>query len=261
VEQLTAMTASDNLDQTGHATKLKPQGTSNSDDSVVQHPSFSRFPMPTYSRDISPTTALTKPATLPGEPLPFEKTAATKPQPPAPARWLRALPMVAVFLAGLVGLTRLAVHTLDPRPNAIGPSVHGDVVSLAIVAVWVPHTMIDFAMDTQSWKNIQDYGDLKAVLDARELKNLWYVLVFRFNRADGFFEDAVHIRRPYHEPTVSIATLQNTLTLLIGSRPHYRNEDWSTTTIRVIPDNLCDDFPRDAVYTLLSNPNRFDESQ
>jgi len=170
------------------------------------------------------------------------------------ALWGEKVVMGTLVVAALMGLAGLSSRVVQPdrqdeendRPGG------GIVVRSEVLRLWLPEPLIVLAKRQSRAPVLRDHGELQRFLELDHQEDLWFALTIRGHQANGGFADITFIRRPYADSEY-FPELLNVLAVAAGNPPDYPTVDlldFSTASVHVIPTELCNHDPREAIADL-----------
>jgi hypothetical protein len=147
--------------------------------------------------------------------------------------------LLAIAVAGAVGLVRLASHLTTP-----GPEPDGALVRFEVVSLWIHPALVDLARNPSESAACGSIEGFRRYAEEKGLEKAWYVLTLKGILANG--ESVVYstIRRPYELTEAYYAEFPTILALAAGEPRRYPLTDYSTAKVYIIPDRFLEADPR-----------------
>jgi hypothetical protein len=152
--------------------------------------------------------------------------------------------LLAIAVAGAVGLVRLASHLTTPGPEPDGALVRFDEGQVEVVSLWIHPALVDLARSPSESAACGSIEGFRRYAEEKGLEKAWYVLTLKGILANG--ESVVYstIRRPYEMNEACYAEFPTTMELAAGKPRRYPLTDYSTAKVYIIPDRFLEADPR-----------------
>ena len=160
--------------------------------------------------------------------------------------------MAAVFIAGAIGLTRLSFRVTRPFRGPLADRKADDIYSVRskAITIFVPSALDELARGLPDLSHIETHEDIKTCLRQRGLERTWYAIIYRQFESNGNVEVMPVSGRPF-ETSSRVFEFRAVLATIRGNPPHSSLVDYSEATISLIPEELANSEPGEAMADLL----------
>ena len=165
---------------------------------------------------------------------------------PAHRSWPGKALLLAVAIAGAVGLVLLAYHVTTPESEGNG----GIIVHSEVISLWMHPALFDLAQRPEDVAACRSLEGFRRYAEERGLQKAWYVLTVKGIQVDGGAAVMSMIRWPYELVEPSYAEFPDMLATAAGKPPRHPMTDFTKVKVRVIPTRFLDADPRAVLYEL-----------
>lgn len=165
----------------------------------------------------------------------------------------RRFGIASVLVIGAISLIRADFHAAGP--GEVGPPGSGIVLRNEVTVVWLPRALMDLARHSDEWPLMESQDELNAELERQGIAHSWYAFTRIGRQMNGELSEITQVRQT-NELDGHVEEFLGVLSTAAERPPRGENLDFSRAEVRLIPERLLAEGPRNGLTELMADPDR-----